>query len=197
MINWTAPYTGGSALTSYTIEVRTSDVTVWSVESTNCDGSDSTILSDAQCTVTVTSLRASPFQLAWGSSIYARVIATNNLGSSIASDAGNGAVILTYPAEPLNLENNLDVTWATVIGLKWDEGVESGGTPVIDYTVFSRDSITLVWIERQVGVVGTAVTLDSFNPGTTYTFKVKSRNAFDFSELYSNEVSILAASTPD
>jgi hypothetical protein len=30
----------------------------------------------------------------------------------------------------------------------------------------------------------------------TYTFRVKSRSAFDFSVAYSNEVSILAASNP-
>jgi hypothetical protein len=35
-----------------------------------------------------------------------------------------------------------------------------------------------------------------FNPGITYTFKIKSRNAFDYSVNYSNEVSILAASNP-
>lgn len=103
---------------------------------------------------------------------------------------------MTYPDEPINLENNLDVTWGTTIGLKWAEGLHNGGTPVIDYTVFSKDSVVLEWIERQIGVVGTAVTLSSFNPGVTYTFRVKSRSAFDFSVAYSNEVSILAASNP-
>jgi hypothetical protein len=33
--------------------------------------------------------------------------------------------------------------------------------------------------------------------GTTYVFKVKSRNQFDFSPGYSNEVTILAAMTPE
>jgi hypothetical protein len=114
------------------------------------------------------------------------VIATNYLGSSLASDEGNGGIILTYPDEPLNLANNLEVTWASVIGLTWDEGIANGGTPVIDYTVFVKDDVTSTWEERQVGVVGNAVTLDSFNPGTTYTFRVKSRNAFDFGVDYSN-----------
>lgn len=53
---------------------------------------------------------------------------------------GNGAIILTYPDEPINLQNNLEVTWGTTIGLTWDEGVENGGTPVLDYTVFSLAS---------------------------------------------------------
>jgi hypothetical protein len=148
VIDWTAPYSGGSVITSYTIEIRTADVTIWQVDSTDCDGSDSTIIAATQCTVLVSTLKSAPFEIAWGSSIYAKVIATNYLGSSLASQAGNGAIILTYPDEPLNLVNNLEVTWGTVIGLAWDEGIQSGGTPVLDYTVYSKDSVTLTWIER-------------------------------------------------
>ena len=33
--------------------------------------------------------------------------------------------------------------------------------------------------------------------GITYTFKLKSRSAFDYSVGYSNDVSILAAMSPD
>jgi len=44
VIDWTAPYTGGSEITSYTIEIRTADQQVFAVDSTNCDGSDSTIM---------------------------------------------------------------------------------------------------------------------------------------------------------
>jgi hypothetical protein len=43
----------------------------------------------------------------WGSSIYARIVATNILGSSYVSEEGNGAIILTYPDAPINLVENL------------------------------------------------------------------------------------------
>jgi len=46
VIEWTAPYDGGSPITSYTIEIRTSDVDVYAVDAVNCDGSDSTILAE-------------------------------------------------------------------------------------------------------------------------------------------------------
>ena len=88
------------------------------------------------------------------------------------------------------------ITWGTTIGLTWDEGDKNGGTPIIDYTVMSLSSDSSTYIERQVGVVGTSITLKGFNLGITYTFKVKSRNAFDYSINYSNEVSILAATNP-
>jgi hypothetical protein len=50
-------------------------------------------------------VRAAPFNLVWGSSVYAKVIAGNVVGSSQASSIGNGAVILTVPDSPINLEN--------------------------------------------------------------------------------------------
>jgi hypothetical protein len=196
VIDWTAPYNGGTPITSYTIEIRTTDAQVYAIDSTDCNGADSTIMAETQCTVLVSTLRAAPFSLTWGASVYAKITATNYLGDSIVSLVGNGAIILTFPDEPINLENNLEVTWGTTIGLTWDEGFENGGTPVLDYTVFSLASDSSEYIEEQVGVVGTSVTLHDFNPGITYTFKVKSRNVFDFSVGYSNEISILAASTP-
>lgn len=123
--------------------------------------------------------------------------ATNFLGDSFVSEAGNGAVILTYPDEPNNLVINSDVTFGTIVGLSWLEGDQSGGRPILDYTVMAKDSATETWAEREVGVVGTSVTLTGLNLGLTYTFKVKSRNVFDFSQLFSNEVAVLTAINPD
>ena len=87
-------------------------------------------------------MRASPFLLSWGSSVYARITASNYLDTSSVSLIGNGAIILTYPDEPVNLELNVEIMWGTVVGLMWDEGEQNGGTPVLDYTIMSKDSIT-------------------------------------------------------
>jgi hypothetical protein len=120
------------------------------------------------------------------------------LGTSSASLEGNGAVILNYPDDPINLQNNLDITWGTTMGLTWDEpDANAGGIPVLDYTVMSRTIDDPNFLELEIGVMGTSVTLDGFIMGTTYVFKVKSRNQFDFSTGYSNEVTILAAMTPE
>lgn len=79
----------------------------------------------------------------------------------------------------------------------WDEGAQNGGTPVLDYTVMYKDSVTDTWEERQTNVIGTSVTITDLNLALTYTFKVKSRNYLDFSLGYSNEVSIYTATNPD
>lgn len=60
-----------------------------------------------------------------------------------------------------------------------------------------RTTEEVTFIELQVGVTATSITMDGFILGTTYVFKVKSRNAFDYSTGFSNEVTILAAMTPE
>lgn len=92
-----------------------------------------TIISSTMCTEPISALMASPFNLPWGSSIYAQIIATNVIGSSANSALGNNAVILTSPDAPLNLENSPATTNAYRILVKWQPGVNVGGTPVIDY----------------------------------------------------------------
>jgi hypothetical protein len=146
--------------------------------------------------VTVANLRLNPFIIQWGSSIYARIVATNVYGSSKASDAGNGAVILTYPDAPTNLAVNSEITVGSTVGLTWDEGAQNGGTAVLDYTVYSRSSLENDWTIRS-SIVGTSATLVNFNLGLTYFFKVQARSAFDFSLGYSNEVSVLTAIGPN
>jgi len=56
---------------------------------------------------------ASPYNHAWGSSIYALYSATNIYGTSIDSAEGNGAIILTVPDAPINLVNMVELTAAT------------------------------------------------------------------------------------
>lgn len=78
-------------------------------------------------------LRSNPFNIAWGSSIHAKVRATNVVGSSAYSADGNGAIILTVTDPPVNLANVVTITSGSQIGLTWAPGVNFGGTPLIDY----------------------------------------------------------------
>ena len=63
---------------------------------------------------------AAPFSLTWGSSVYAKVSATNIRGNSPESLAGNGAKLITVPDAPLLLTINSALTTATTIGLTWN-----------------------------------------------------------------------------
>jgi hypothetical protein len=63
---------------------------------------------------------AAPFSLTWGSSVYAKVSATNIRGNSLQSLEGNGAILITVPDAPLLLSINFALTTATKIGLTWN-----------------------------------------------------------------------------
>ena len=90
-------------------------------------------------------VKASPYLLPWGVGVYARVMATNNLGDSVKSLAGNGGVILTNPDAPVDLLNNEQQTSGSQISLVWTEGTNNGGTAVIDYTIVAaNDGVTFV-----------------------------------------------------
>jgi hypothetical protein len=73
--------------------------------------------------------------LAWGSDIYAKLIATNFYGDSDLSEAGNGGVIVRVPDKPLNLDEVYSERTPTTLGLSWIDGSENGGLPVLDYQV--------------------------------------------------------------
>ena len=153
-------------------------------------------MSTTSCIVPISVLQASPYNLAWGASVHATVLATNVVGSSAASTGGNGAVITTNPDPPTSLANNAAITSASVIALTWTAPTVVGGTAVVDYRV-SWDQGTSNYVILAQGVTTAFYsTTATLTPNTVYKFKVESRNAFGFSTSFSNEVSIRAASVP-
>jgi hypothetical protein len=71
------------------------------------------------CTIPVTVFRSAPYDLPFGSSIYAKVIATNIYGDSIESLEGNGAIITTTPDAPINLVEVYEQRTKSTLGLSW------------------------------------------------------------------------------
>lgn len=68
------------------------------------------IVSQRICHIPVGILRTAPFSHEWGASIWAKVSATNVIGTSAESAEGNGAIMLTVPDAPVNFVNLPDVT---------------------------------------------------------------------------------------
>jgi hypothetical protein len=77
-VTWNEPDNGGSPITGYKLTLRQNDLD-YTYETTYCDMITSTLTS---CTIPVTVFRSTPFDLPWGSSIWAKVIATNLYGDS-------------------------------------------------------------------------------------------------------------------
>lgn len=81
IVSWKSPYNGGSIITDYVVTIRHADSTSFSTIS-DCDGSSQEAVQLRQCTITIESLQATPFDLPWGASIYAKVAAVNIMGES-------------------------------------------------------------------------------------------------------------------
>lgn len=137
----------------------------YSLELNNCDGTQSTILAAAACTVQVSTLITSPFSLSWGSSIFAKVMAINVYGNSATSQSGNGAVIITYADAPLSLTETVAARQATKITFTWTAGLLSGGSSVIDYQVFQAITSVGTYTSIATGVTPLSYTAVGLTPG--------------------------------
>lgn len=194
-IDWYAPDNAGSPITSYTIFIRTSDMVTYTTELSHCDGSDPTIVADTQCNIPVSVLRAAPFNLPWGNLVYAKIEATNAYGDSGPSDAGCCARLVTNPDPPINLQEVLSGRTISTLGLSWQQGVFNGGDTILDYRVSMADE-SGVYAYIVENLAATQYVATGLQYGTTYSFKVESRNSYGYS-TYSSVFSILCAIEPD
>ena len=135
-----------------------------------------------------------PFELTWGSDIYANVVAVNLANPSAPSANGNGAKILRVPDAPTTPLNNALLTNGTQITITWSEGQSNGGTVVLSYKVmYDKGLQTNVFENLETGLTSPlSYTALGLKAGTTYTFKVYALNSVEYS-LGSNPTSILAA----
>ena len=99
-----------------------------------------------------------PFNLPWGSSINARLLAFNAYGESDVSPYGNGAIITTNPDAPVGLEDLIALRTPTSLSFRWQEGAKNGGATVTSYRV-SFDQAVGVWQVLAEQVRGTQYTV--------------------------------------
>lgn len=140
-------------------------------------------------------MNQAPWSLPWGSSVYAKITATNIKGTSTESNASNGAVIVTDPDPPYNLLEDTSYRTATQLAITWDCCTAEGGTPVLDYRVLiSADGGEYSVLAEGLGFEHHYVATD-LTPGVVYSFKVHSRNAYEFSDD-SEVLTLLCATIP-
>lgn len=116
--------------------VRRNDGVTFTEEPIHCDGSNVLIRAQRRCIIPFSTFRAEPFNIAWGGSIFARVRATNIMGDSQLSPAGNGGVITRVPDPPTGLLSDSAISNAVVIGLIWVAPIENGGVEILDYRIW-------------------------------------------------------------
>ena len=195
IITWPLPFNGASAITAYTVRIRESDGATFTEDVTHCNGATALIISQRTCTIPVSVLTSAPYSHDWGVEIYAIVSATNIIGESEYSVPGNGAVMLTVPDAPENLENVPSQTNGSQIGLTWIDGPISGGADVLDYTL-NWDRADGTWEVYESGITTVPYVVTGLDYGLIYTFTVQARNSHGLSDE-SASVSILSAQTPN
>jgi hypothetical protein len=190
-ITWTSPVTNGSPITSFKIYIRSIDLS-FIQETGSCDGTSNTIISSRTCNVSLSLLRALPYSLVKGDSVYVKIISVNVYGDSNYSEEANGAVIQYVPDAPISLTNNILSTNAYQIMFTWSKGLSNGGTEVIDYNVYYDQGLGIYVLLAENLTTSYFTTAATLIPGVTYSFKVTARNTVGSSN-YSSEISILAA----
>lgn len=155
-------------------------------------------MTNTECTVPVSVLLASPYDLTYGNSVYAIVSATNSVGTSVNSAVSTTrAKLMSNPDPPRNLDYTVVDSSGTQVALIWDQGANNYGSAITSYRVSSDggDPVGAFSVIAETVAV-TTYTATSLTAGTTYRFKLEATNEFGYS-TYSDEYSYLAAQEPD
>lgn len=134
---WTLPSDNGSPITAFKVYIKEIDTGSYTLESSDCVGTDPTVISNRYCHIQINTLIAS-YNLDGGDSVFAKVIAVNFYGETAHSTEGNGAYYIRVPDVPLNLAEDNSVRTSTTNGLIWADGTNNGGVPIIDYRINMR-----------------------------------------------------------
>jgi Fibronectin type III domain len=171
-VSWTAPASGGSPITGYTVTSDPGDFTATTV------GATSTTVNGLTDGVTYTFT----------------VTATNGIGTSDPSAPSNPVT----PAPPTVADAPTGVVAAagdSQASVQWTAPASDGGSPIIDYTVTSDPGALTA---TSVGPA-TSATVLGLTDGTAYTFTVVATNGVgdSASSEPSNQVTPAAPTVPD
>ena len=126
-------------------------------------------------------LTTTPYSLAWGNHVFAKVAAINIFGISVVSLEGNGAKIITYPDAPILLAEESTRRTPTGLTLTWADGVADGGSEIIDYQVSYDEASGADFVIFESNILTSEFIVSSLVRGLTYQFKVQARNSFGLS----------------
>jgi hypothetical protein len=160
---WTAGANGGSAITSFRVQVRTGTTVVRTV----------TVTGAAATSTVVTGLTN-------GTAYNFRVQAVNAVGTGALSAASNTVTPATTPgAPPIGLASPGAAGGALTANVNWAAPINTGGAPITSYTVralrMSANGAVLS-TTTFTGVAATARTTSMTLPAGNYRFTVQAVN---------------------
>ena len=172
-VSWTAPASnGGSAITGYTVSA-----------SPQVGGVTRTCTSvGTSCTVT---------GLTNGVSYTFTVVATNELGDSLASSASASATPATAPGAPTSVSG---VRGNGQVTVSWTAPASNGGSAVTGYTVSASPQVG--GVTKTCTTATTSCIVTGLTNGVAYTFTVKATNALGDSVESTTSSSVTPATVP-
>ena len=177
-ITWDAYVYNGISVDKAAIYIQEVNGT-WSLETTSCDGTLSTVYSTRTCTIPMTTHRASPFNLVVLDQVYAQVQAHNTDGWSTLSATSTGvAVIHTEPQTPNtpttsnNAARSIQVDWTALTS-----SANTGDSAILSYALYYAPGPSFSSWTTVRGVTTPDTTTETvvtgLTPATDYKFKVK------------------------
>lgn len=201
VVSWTPPTSvNGDSITAYKILIQTSVSNVYAEDTTHCSGSASSIILSAQCTIPMSVFWSSPFSLARGTSITAKVLAANDYGFSEASLPNtSGEIVKTKPARPGTPARVSASTDASRISVSWSLQTtddQTGGSSITAYSLeWDSGTSGLTYSQIYSGSGSSYTHSSQVVTGTSYLVRLKTTNIYGDSQ-YSPVLSILAATNP-
>lgn len=178
-LSWTAPTsTGGTPVTSYTIEYSPSPYTTWAIATTSPSSCTTT-----SCTVT---------GLTNGTSYEFQVAAINNAGTGPYSAASSPAVPSTTPGAPTGLTCSSAASTQSV--LTWTAPASNGGATITGYEVQYSSDGGSTW-STATSSATSPYTLTGLTNGTTYECQVAAINPSG-TGAFSAPASFVPSTTP-
>jgi surface protein len=160
--SWTAPAaTGGSPITDYVVEYRTSPSGTW------------TTFADGVSTATTATITG----LTNGTAYDVRISAANSLGAGTASATAT-ATPDAAPAAPTGLTATASTTTTGALDLTWTAPASNGGSAITDYAIEYRTSPSGTWTTFADGTsTATTATITGLAGATAHDVRVSAVNA--------------------
>lgn len=81
-VTWTLSTDNGTPITEYKVFIQEIGTTTYTLESTDCVGSDTSVISSETCYINISTVLSTPYNVDGGDSVYAKVSASNFYGES-------------------------------------------------------------------------------------------------------------------
>ena len=120
------------------------------------------------------------------------VRAVNIVGAS-SNSAQYSIIGATVPNPPTSFIRNNLLTTKSQVAFSWTAPTSNGGSSVSEYSIERMDNDSYILVTT--GLTATSYIQTGLSAGTSYSFRVKARNAVGFSS-YSTVFTIIAATVP-